>query len=83
MRRSEKKNSACVDNFGFTILKQMLAEQNISNSKAEAQLAERAQWNMNSYMDVLNKRIFGTATFVQIENSRALQVQELLSFLHT
>lgn len=61
----------------------MLAEQNISNSKAEAQLAERAQWNMNSYMDVLNKRIFGTATFVQIENSRALQVQELLSFLHT
>ena len=64
------------------MLKQMLAEQNITESKAETQLIERAQWNMNSYIDVLNKRIFSQLTFVKTENSRALQVEELLSFLN-
>ena len=64
------------------MLKQMLAEQNIVDRKAETQLIERAQWNMNSYIDVLNKRIFSQLTFVQTENSRSLQVEELLSFLN-
>lgn len=63
------------------MLSAMLLEQNISMSTANQQLFERAQWNMNSYIDVLNKRVFGTKALENVEHSRASQIEELLSFL--
>ena len=63
------------------MLSAMLLEQNISMSTANQQLFERAQWNMNSYMDVLNKRVFGTNALENVEHSRSAQIAELLVFL--
>ena len=51
-------------------------------STAETQLLERAQWNMNSYIDVLNKRVFGQTNSQNVECARSVQIEELLNFLH-